>query len=288
MNYTHPEYLISTDELDEYLPSPDLQVLDATVYLLPGEKGYRVESGKTKFVEGHIPGAQFMDLVKAFADTTSGLGFTLPGAEHLQGAIRELGINQNTRLVVYSTGHIMWATRAWWLLHHSGHRNIRVLNGGFNKWQAEKRPVVAGIASTRPNGNFTVAIRPEVFADKQQVLAAIGDPTVCTVNALPAAVHNGSASMNYGRPGHIAASGNLPFDDLLQDGCFRDADELKDRLSANHMLDAQRVITYCGGGIAATVDALACLLVGKEAVAVYDGSMSEWAADPNAPMEINA
>ncbi len=116
------------------------------------------------------------------------------------------------------------------------------------------------------------------------MLAAIGDEAVCTVNALSPDVYTGEGKMSYGRKGHITGSVNVFYDELLDNGRFRPAADLQAALASKGLLDADRVIAYCGGGISATIDALACLLVGKETVAVYDGSMSEWVRDESLPM----
>ncbi len=120
------------------------------------------------------------------------------------------------------------------------------------------------------------------------MLAAIGEADVCTVNALSPEVHSGESDMSYGRKGHIAGSVNVFYDELLEEGRFRDVDDLRTALEAKGLLSAPRVISYCGGGISATIDAFACLLAGQEQVAVYDGSMSEWVRDESLPMETGA
>ena len=130
--------------------------------------------------------------------------------------------------------------------------------------------------------------RADKFVDQAQVLAAIGDDAVCTVNALSPDVYTGEGNMSYGRKGHITGSVNVYYDELLDAGRFRPAAELEAALDGKGLLAADRVIAYCGGGISATIDALACLLVGKEAVAVYDGSMSEWVRDESLPMTVGA
>ena len=114
---------------------------------------------------------------------------------------------------------------------------------------------------------------------------AIGDEAVCTVNALSADVHAGDGPLSYGRKGHIAGSRNVPYDALLDHGRFRDAPVVAEALAEKGLLEAERVICYCGGGISATVDAFALSLLDHPNVAVYDGSMSEWANDPELPME---
>lgn len=283
MDYVHPEYLIEAADLASAIGQENLKVFDATVHLVPAEKGYRAESGQADYDRAHVPGAAFMDQIRAVSDTSTGLGFSLPSADALQVGLRGLGIKNEDRIVVYSTGHMMWATRAWWLLSYAGVRNVAVLNGGFAAWQA------AGLDTESesrifPAGDFQVQVRPERFVDQAAVLSAIGDPGICTVNALAPDVYSGTAKMSYGRKGHINGSVNVYYDELLNDGYFRPAAEIRSALEAKGLLAADRVIAYCGGGISATIDALACLLVGKETVAVYDGSMSEWVRDENLPL----
>jgi thiosulfate/3-mercaptopyruvate sulfurtransferase len=132
MSYSHPEYLISTSQLADAISDPvaKLRLFDVTVTLVPASSGYRWESGIDDFQQAHIPGAGFMDLAKDFSDTTSGLGFTLPSAEHLEAAYRAAGIDDDSQVVFYSSSHMMWATRAWWMLNSCGHKNVAVLDGG--------------------------------------------------------------------------------------------------------------------------------------------------------------
>ena len=288
MSYAHPEYLISPEELAADLDHPNRRIFDATVFLGRSPSGgYRAESGLEKYGQGHIPGAAFLDLIEAASDTSTGLGFTLPPAAQLEALFRSLGVSDDSEVVLYCTGHMMWATRGWWLFHYCGHRHVRVLNGGFQAWRDGGFPVVTE-RPEHPAGTFTARPRPELFADKDAVLAAIGDAGVCTVNALSPDVHSGESDMSYGRKGHIAGSVNVFYDELLEEGRFRDVDGLRTALEAKGLLSAPRVISYCGGGISATIDAFACLLAGQERVAVYDGSMSEWVRDESLPMETGA
>ena len=285
MPYSHPQYLISTAQLADAIndPKAKLCIFDVTVTLIPASAGYRAESGIGDFQQAHIPSAQFMDLAKDFSDTTSGLGFTLPSAEHLQEAYRKAGIDDDSQVVFYSSGHMMWATRAWWMLHSCGHKNVAVLDGGFDKWQAEGHPVTAD--QTAPAmGNFTANLDRAYWTDKAQTAAAIDDGDVCTINALSPGVYSGEAEMNYGRKGHIQNSKNVFYDEVLEEGCFKPADDLETLFKAKGVLDKPKVIAYCGGGISATIDALALKLIGHNDVAVYDGSMSEWVKDESLPL----
>ena len=284
MPYAHPEYLISPEELAADPDNSNRRVFDATVYLTPASRGYRAETGLAKFQACHVPGAQFLDLVEAASDTSTGLGFSLPAVSQLESLFRSLGVNDDSEVVFYSTGHMMWATRAWWLLRYCGHQNARVLNGGFKAWRKGRHPTTREV-STRVAGTFVARAQPEMFADKEAVLAAIGDPAVCTVNALAPDMFTGASRAHYGRKGHIADSVNVFYDDLMDHGFFKEDAALRRALDAKGLMDSPRVIAYCGGGISATVDAFACLLLGHTDVSVYDGSMAEWVRDESLPME---
>ena len=281
------DYLISADDLERVLSDPDLRVFETAANLEPGGPGMERELGRVAYDRAHIPGAQFLDLAGAASDTTTGLDFTLPQPAALEELFRSLGINMDSRVVLYSSSNVMWSTRAWWLLHYLGHPRIAVLDGGIAAWRAAGRPVETAVPEF-PRGDFEAHPSSDMFADKQAVADAIGDPSVRTVNSLGAATHRGEGRTSYARPGRIAGSGNVPFNDLLAEGLFKPTDEIREILARAGMLDADRVITYCGAGIAATIDAFACVLAGQDRVAVYDGSLSEWALDPDAPMETGA
>ena len=285
-SYARPEYLIEPAELSARLAEGTVRVFDGTVFLEPAQRGYRARSGLEDYQRAHIPGAAFIDQLSALSDSASGLGFTLPEAGRLQQAFAELGACSDVPLVVYSSGHTMWATRLWWLLHYAGHDHVSVLNGGFAAWQKLNLPVSDEII-VHPEGDFVADIRHHRFATQSKVLAAIGNPEVCTVNALAPGVYSGESQMSYGRKGHITGSVNVYYDQLLEEeGRYRSATDLKAALADKGLMDAGQVIAYCGGGISATIDALACLLVGQDQIAVYDGSMSEWVADEQLPMTL--
>lgn len=285
MSYVNPGYLTSTEDLAIAIESDKgkLRIYDATVTLALAEKGYTRESGLRDYEQAHIPGAAFMDLIKELSDTTSPFDFTLPSSQDLQAAYRTAGIDDDSQVVLYSSSHMMWATRAWWMLHSCGHQNVSVLDGGFAKWQVENRAVTAE-TSSYSEGKMTVALDQNLWINKEKTLASINDTGVCTINALSPGVYSGEAEMNYGRKGHIENSHNVFYDEVLNKGCFRSADELQKLFIDKGVLDKSEIITYCGGGISATIDALALKLIGHKAVSVYDGSMSEWASDESLPL----
>ena len=279
-------YLISASELGQLLDQPRVRIFDTAVYLRPEGHGYSITSGYDSYLSGHIPGAGFIDLVEDWADTDSALRFTLPEMGKLQAAVGASGISADDHVILYSSGHLMWATRAWWLLHHAGHKNISILNGSLSAWQAAGGDTKTGGHSYAPC-EFAAATTASAFATTADVEAGM-DGKICTINSLSQALYEGTGDFYYQRRGHIPGSLLLSYEDLLKDDFFLPHDELSDKLGKRGMLSADQVITYCGGGIAATIDAFACLLCGQENVRVYDGSMSEWVSDENRPLTVGA
>ena len=282
------DLLVETDWLAEHLHDSDLRILECTVYLHPADVpgGYRVESGRGRWEQGHIPGAGFADLPDALSDRRSPLRFTLPPADQFAAAMGGYGVGPGVRVVLYDRFVNMWAARVWWMLRAFGFDGAAVLNGGWKKWTQEARPVATDDGA-RPARRFVARPRPELVADKAGVLAALGQSGACVVNALTEEQHRGTGGVSYGRPGRIAGTGNVPARALVDPethAYFLD-ETLRAKFAAAGALDARRVITYCGGGIAASSDAFALALLGRDDVAVYDASLSEWAADPSLPME---
>jgi thiosulfate/3-mercaptopyruvate sulfurtransferase len=280
--------LISTEALAQRLAQPDavdrLRMFDATVHLRPAQPGpYVIESGRADYEAAHIPSAAFIDLGHELSDTRSKLRFTMPPAAQLQAALSAAGLSNGNDCVIYSSSTPMWATRLWWMLRSLGF-DAAVLDGGLAKWRAEGRALASG-TERYPAGQFRAMQRFGLWADQAEVLRAVGDAAVCTINALSAPSHAGNAAAHYGRPGHIAGSVNVPYATLLNgDGTFKSAAELRPAFDGVGALGMPRAICYCGGGISATMDALALTLLGHANVAVYDGSLSEWARDPTLPM----
>jgi thiosulfate/3-mercaptopyruvate sulfurtransferase len=191
-----------------------------------------------------------------------------------------------SRVVLYSIGTMMWATRVWWMLRALGFDGAAVLDGGLDRWQAEGRPIETGEPRGYPPATFTPRPRPGRFVDKTEVRAAIGDPRTVTVNALGPQSHRGLES-RYGRPGRVPGSVNVPAASLVDPATKRfvaPADALAAFAAAGIARD-KRVIAYCGGGISATIDLFMLHQLGFDDLTLYDGSMGEWAKDPGLPIE---
>jgi thiosulfate/3-mercaptopyruvate sulfurtransferase len=281
--FAHPDFLVGTDWLDRNLSNPDVVVLDCTTHLRTQPSGpYRIEPGREDFEKGHIKGAQFCDVSRDVSDTTQKFNFMRQTPEDFTVAMRRFGVGNATRVITYSTANPWWATRVWWLLREFGHDNAAVLDGGWQKWSREGRPSETGPGQAREPGSFTVTQVRNLMADKDDVKAAMGNGAICTLNALQPAQYAGGT---YGRPGQIPGSVALPAAHLLDPDAntFLPADELRRRFEAVGAMD-RPVITYCGGGIAATADALVLVMLGHQNVKIYDASLSEWSKDPSLPM----
>ena len=284
--FTHPELIVETDWVAANLGNPRVRVLDATTHLIPRPSNvlYDVQPGLGDFEKAHIPGAAFVDIEHDLSMPGVDLHFMLPTEQRFAEAMQRLGVGDDTFVVSYSTANHWWATRLWWMLRAFGHERAAVLNGGFQKWQREGRPVEQGPAKPHAPAKFTAWLRSGYVVGRSEVLAAIGDARTCTLNALRPEQHAGTGGTAYGRLGHIAGSINVPAIHAVDaDNCFKSATELRTLFAP--ALAKPTVITYCGGGIAATSAALILTMLGHTDVKLYDASMSEWAADPSLPMQ---
>lgn len=284
------DFLVTTSWLADHIADPNLRILECTVFLRPGAggRGYEVVSGRDEWAAGHIPGSGFAELQQDLSDNSSSLRFMMPSAEQFAAAMGRYGVGNDSDVILYDRAGNMWAARIWWMLRAFGFDRARLLDGGWSRWTAEGRPV-----STEPSNHqqatFIANPRPELVASKEDVLAAIESGQACIVNALNGAQHRGEVAP-YGRPGHIAGSVNVPamgaagvVDPETQ--LYHPVEEIRRRFEEAGARPDQRMITYCGGGIAASSAAFAATMAGFTNIALYDASLSEWAADPTLPME---
>lgn len=287
---TLPGHLVDGAWLEANLEHPSLRVVDATVILDPAS--WEANSGRTAFDAAHVPGAVFVDLIEELSDPAGDEGlppgmhaYRLPSPEAFADAIGRQSIGSDTTVVVYDTSAGMWAARLWWMLRVFGHERVAVLDGGWASWVAEGRPVSDTAALPAP-AEFVPRLRRELLATKDDVERAIDDPGTVLVNALWPELFRGEAETPLPRKGRIPGSVNVPFTATVDDeGRVLPAPRVRELFAAAGAGPDQRVITYCGGGIAASSDALALAVAGIDA-AVYDGSLVEWVADPDAPLEV--
>lgn len=277
------EMLVTAAWLSEHLDDPDLVVLDCTVRIeRDPDGGFKPLSGRPAYEQGHIPGAGFADLLVDLSDPGSDLKYAVPNPERFCAAMGELGVGDDTRVVLYDGFGSVWAARVWWMLRWAGFERAALLDGGLGAWTAEGRPLSTEPVA-RPPRRLTPRPRPALIADQAEVRAAIDDDSVVIVDALPEAHYRGQMVL-YERPGHIPTAVNVSAMALLDEtGRYRSDDELAALCSGDR---GARHIIYCGGGIAAASNAFVLVRLGFEDVAVYTASLQEWNADADNPLVV--
>ena len=282
-----PSPLVTADWLETRLGSPALRILDCSVAMRSAPDGsYRFVAGRDEYIQGHIPGSVFVDVLGELAAADDPRPLMMPAPETFAATMAGYGVSAATEVVLYDRSNHAWAARVWWLLRACSFDTAAVLDGGWQKWQAEGRPV-STTPGRYPRGEFTPRFRPELIATKDRVRESLGRADVTIVNALSAEEHRGHAATRLPRAGRIAGSTNVYCQWLVDPDTktYRPKEEMRKLFADAGALDAPTAITYCGAGIAASSDALALTLLGVPNVAVYDGSLAEWTADPGLPME---
>ena len=271
------ESLVSTQWLEEHLSEPDLVIVDSSWHMPSTGR-----SGREEYLHGHIPGARFLDIDEV-ADTYSPLPHMLPGAEAFGRAMERLGISRGDRIVVYDNSVTRNAVRGWFMLRHFGAEKVAVLDGGFGKWMSEGRPVESGEPEPR-QARFDATEASDVVS-KQQLLDGVGLP-VLDARGRPRFEGTEPEPREGLESGHIPGARNVPYSALYnEDGTFKSRGELK-RLFAEAGADAERpFVASCGSGVTANSLIFAAHLLGNDDARLYDGSWSEWGADPGTPKE---
>ncbi|ERH02534.1 MAG: rhodanese-related sulfurtransferase [Halonotius sp. J07HN6] len=276
--------LVAPKWLEDRLDAPDVKILDCTVYLDTDENGEsRIESGYDGWADAHIPGSAFADLVHNLSETADpDYPFQLPTPEDFAAAVGSLGVSNESRVVVYDSvdakNNNEWAARLWWMFRVFGHDQVGVLDGGWSRWTAEDRPVSETV--TEPEAaTFTADYRSELVADKDDITSQLDSGEACVINALQPSDH---AAQRIPGSENVPAVGEEAV--ITDDGTYQSEETLQKRFADVGATDADNVITYCGAGIAASSEALALYQAGVTDAAVYDGSLSEWTADPNRPV----
>ncbi len=280
------EPLVSVEWLAGHLSDPSLRVFDATVQVRRLLLVPTVRSGRREWRREHIPGSACADLLALGDPHASRYSLTLPDPEYFERAIGNLGIGSEHRVILYDRRESMWASRLWWMLRFFGHDEAAVLDGGWAAWQAAGHPICRSPCEYS-RGAFAARPRPALAVSKREMLDLIGDPRVCLVNALGRRQHRGEVN-EYGRRGHIPGSRNVTAWELLdrKTGCYRPLPELRKKLG--DILDAERIVAYCGAGAAASSLANVLVRLGHRNVAIYEGGLYEWCRDRSLPLEMGA
>lgn len=276
-----PASLVSAQWLAENLGNPGLVVLDASYHLPAAARDAQAE-----FAAAHIPGARFLGLASLY-DAASPVPYAFPTPAQIAERLAGLGVEPDDAIVIYDDSAIRTSARAWFVLTASGRGNVAILDGGLAKWRDEARALESGtaeIARAAP-ASFTAPVRVRTKADMlanlksraSQVLDARGADRVYGTGIDP--VHGG-------QNGRIPGTKNLPFTAVLNaDGTYKSPAELRAAFTGAGVDLSQPLTATCGSGVTASVLLFALHLVGVDSAALYDGSWSEWSADPETPKQ---
>jgi len=289
IEWKYPNAIVNCEWLAENINNNNIRTYDCTTYLHYRDNDpslpYVVESGREQYEKSHIPNSSYIDLQSDLSDKDSPYRFTMPNLKILSENFKKVGIGEDFHIVLYSRNGTQWSARIWWMLRSVGVDNVSILDGGFNEWTRLGLPTSDKIL-TFPKSNFNFKPRNEIFIDKEPVIKALEDKNTKILNSLTEDIHKG-LNPRYGRPGRIPNSLNIPFHKLLdpETGKFLGAEELLEIFQKNKISYENQIINYCGGGIAASLEAFVLYQLGYKNLKIYDNSLSEWAIDENLPME---
>ena len=277
------ESLVSTQWLADHLDAPDVRIVDATWFFpATGKKG------RDEYNAAHIPGAVFFDL-DDIADSSSTLPHMLPDPAKFAARLRKLGLGNGNRIIIYDRASgSSAATRVWWTFRVFGHHEVSVLDGGMGKWLAEHRPTEDQPPMVRES-HFIAHFDPDLVRTKGQMLANIQSAREQVIDARSAGRFKGAEAepWPHRQVGHIPHSLNLPWPELLdpETKTFLPTDELARRFDAAGINEGKPVVASCGSGVTAGMLAFGLYLIGREDVAIYDGSWAEWGLAEDTPAE---
>ena len=280
--------LVETDWLESNLKNPHIRVFDCTVWLNPHpNKIYTIVSGKKDYNEGHIPNSDFLDLEDISLKNTP-YPFMMSDNKTFDKIMSLKGIGPDTHVILYSRVNIQWATRVWWMLKSMGFNNASILNGGFDRWKQENKKISTD-SVIYPKNNFISIPQNGLFCTKEEVINSLTNNNISIINALRSTLHDGSEKVDYGRLGHIKNSINIPSLEMVDPdtNLYKSLEDLKIIFKNYNVLSKEKVIAYCGGGIAATNIAFVLTALGFNNITVYDASLSEWAKNNNLPMSVD-
>jgi thiosulfate/3-mercaptopyruvate sulfurtransferase len=288
--------LISSNDLAQHLDDPSWLVVDCRFSLAAPSQGWQ------DYQAGHIPGAVYAHLdedlcaprsdsqpvtpVKAIDQSLCGGRHPLPSIEYAAQVFGRLGIERNLQVVAYdAAGGAMVAARLWWLLRWLGHTCCAVLDGGWQHWLSEDRPVRSGPETPRPK-SFSPKPRMELIVGPHQVEAMRHNGAYRVLDARAFERYQGKNETIDPVAGHIPGARSAPYqDNLTPDLCFRTKTELhRHYQDILENVPAERSAVYCGSGVTAAHNILAMLYAGLGEARLYAGSWSEWITDPSRPV----
>ena len=262
--------LVSVSWLSQNLNAPNLVVLDVSLES-------NIANIKVEFPGIQIKGARYFDLKRNFSDLESRLPNTLPNPKYFSLACRNLGINNNSTIVVYDNIGIYASPRVWWMFKSMGHKNIAVLDGGLPSWKNKNYPTESIQNRVLPEGDFKAKFNPNLLKKSFKILENITSKEAILVDARSNGRFFGliPETRKNLKSGHIPNAINLPFLDVLKDGKFISTNEISD-IFKKLKIDKRPKIFTCGSGLTACILILASTLISEDNHFLYDGSWSEW------------
>ena len=267
--------LVTTDWLARNLGEADLAIVDCSLFMPADQRDPAAE-----FLAAHIPGARFLD-IGAVADRNHPAPHMLPTAAEFGAAMAGLGVGRDDRIIVYDNSPLRSAARGWFMFRHFGAERVAILDGGLQKWQREGRPLESGPATPR-SARFDARAASDVV-NKSEVLAEL---PVVDARGIPRFEGSEPDPRPGVAAGHIPGSRNLPYAALYrEDGTLKSESALRALFEAAGIDPGAPFIASCGSGVTANSLIFAARRLGGRGQKLYDGSWSEWGADPATPKE---
>ncbi|MBO6636587.1 MAG: 3-mercaptopyruvate sulfurtransferase [Roseitalea sp.] len=272
-------FIVSPDWLETHLNDPGLSIVDGSWYLPAQNRDARAE-----YDAAHVPGAIFFDQ-DVVVDPDSSLPHTLPSPTEFERHASAMGIARDDTIIIYDGPGMFTAPRVWWMFRVMGAGKAFVLDGGFDNWKADGRPVTD--APTRTAGTaFVPHFDAGHLVSFDTMRAIVADGSVQIADARGGGRFTGEEPepRDGMRAGHMPGARNLPFGALSEDGYLKDLDGLRAALADAGIDPARPVVTSCGSGVTAAVINLALASVGAQDHRLYDGSWSEWGSKSDTPV----
>jgi thiosulfate/3-mercaptopyruvate sulfurtransferase len=273
--------LVSTDWLAARVNDPKVKIIDAS-YKMPGV----LPLPSDDYLAAHIPGAAFFN-VNTIADPNDPRPHMYPNAKQFARDVSALGISSDDTVVAYDSGAWVAAPRAWWMFLSFGHPNVKVLDGGLQKWKAEGRAIESGAIAAKP-GKFQARLDPRYIRSKEQLLDNLDTSREQLIDARPRARFEGTVAEPWPgrRPGHIPGSRSVPYAELFDatTGVMKPLEELRKAFTGAGVDMTRPIVTTCGSGVSALVLTLALYRLGVRGSALYDGSWAEWGLPDGPPV----
>lgn len=272
--------LVTPQWLHAQLDVDNLVILDASI-------NFQIPSETEKDKENLIPNSIKFDYDSVFCDPDTSLPHMMPSEARFNQLAQQIGINNDSVIVVYDNSGTFASPRAWWMFKAMGHKAVYVLDGGLTAWKELDYPVVQEYAQVTSEGDFTGTLNPSHFVDSSYVFEQIEAQNSLTVDARSHQRFNGEVPEPRAgiRSGHIPNSVCLPFAHVMDKYRMKSPEELNEVLSSVLPKNKDQYLFSCGSGVTACIILLAAQICGYQNLSVYDGSWTDWGGNNALPIE---